>query len=82
MLAGPFDALVHRNPGMFNHRIMDFEKSEALSMLLVCSINAPSDRKLGVHGILSICYASFLGCGPCLQSSILLPLSGSLGAWR
>jgi hypothetical protein len=27
MLAGPFDALVHRNAGMFTHRIMDFEKN-------------------------------------------------------
>jgi hypothetical protein len=82
MLAGPFDALVHRNAGIFTHRIMNFEKIEALSMLLACSINAPSDRKLGVHDILSICHASFLGCGLCLRSSILLPLGGSLGTWR
>jgi len=78
MLAEPFDAFVHTNARMFTHCTIDFERFEALSM---CSINAPSDRKPGVHDILSIYHASFLGCGPCLRSSILLPSGGSLGAW-
>jgi hypothetical protein len=82
MLAGPFDVLVYRNAGMFTHRIMNFKKFEALSVLLPCSTNAPSDTKLGVHGILLICHGQSFGCGPCLRSCILLPLGGSLGAWR
>ena len=79
MLAEPLDALVYRNARMFTHCTIDFERFEALSM---CSIDAPSDRKPGVHDILSIYHALFLGCGPYLRSSILLPLGGSLGAWR